>query len=95
MEQNNKHDLFKKRWDRFRKMGAIKYGLFLGALYASTLFLVSILYDFNQGDLPFSKISTYINGELLIKTATFFVFGVIFGVYHYKKSERKYKEGRF
>jgi hypothetical protein len=95
MEQNEKHNLFKKRWDRYRKMGAVKYGVFLGSLYALTLLLVSLLYDFNEGDLPFSEILTYIDGQLILKTTFFFVFGIAFGIYHFRKSETKYKANNF
>lgn len=90
---SEKNELFKKRWERYRKMGSLKYSLFLASLYASTIFVVSLLFDYNEGDLPFQEIFTYINGDLLIKTGTFFVFGILFGYYHYRKSERKYKEG--
>ena len=93
MEKSERQLLFKKRWERYRKMGAVKYGMFLGSLYAVTLFVISILYDYNEGDLPFSEISQYINGELLLKTGFFFVFGIAFGIYHFRKSERKYKDG--
>ncbi|MBN2668935.1 MAG: hypothetical protein JXR60_06885 [Bacteroidales bacterium] len=87
----DKHELFKKRWERYQKMGAIKYGLFLGFLYAFVLFSVSLLFDFKNGDLPIDQILTYINTELLLKTGFFLVFGFLFGLYHFKKSQKKYQ----
>jgi hypothetical protein len=88
-----RQELFKKRWKRYQKMGPVGYGLFLGCLYAFVLFSISVLYDYNQGDLPFEEIATYINGELLIKTGVFFVFGLVFGIYHFRKSQRKFNNG--
>ena len=90
---NDKDKLFKKRWDRFRKLGAYKYGLFLALMYSVTVVLVSLLWDFREADIPFSEITTLIDKDLIIKTVTFFAFGLIFGVYHYNKSEKKYKDG--
>ena len=90
---SEKNELFKKRWERYRKMGSLKYSLFLGSLYAFTIFIVSLLFDHNEGDLPFAEILTYVSVDLLVKTGTFFFFGILFGYYHFRKSERKYKEG--
>jgi hypothetical protein len=88
-----KQELFNKRWSRYQKMGPVGYGLFLGALYAGVLFSISLLYEHNEGDLPLAEITTYINGELLIKTGVFFVFGLLFGIYHFKKSQKKFNNG--
>ncbi len=88
-----KQELFKKRWKPYQKMGAVGYGLFLGTLYAAVLFSVSLLYDYKQGHWAFAEIHNYIDGQLLIKTAVFFIFGLLFGIYHFRKSQRKFNKG--
>ena len=91
--QDDKHELFKKRWERSRKMGVYKYSLFLALIYSATVVFMSLLWDYKDSNLPFSEILTFFDKDLTIKTGTFFALGIIFGFYHFKKSEMKYEEG--
>jgi len=90
MDEKQAHLLFKKRWERFRKLGLIKYSLFLAILYSGTILFTSIIFDYIKGKQAISEIFTFIDQTLLIKTLVFFTLGLIFGIYHYKKSEKKY-----
>ncbi len=87
---NDREQLFAKRWEFYRKQGKIKYAIFLALLYSGTVFFISIGFDFVKSDLSFSEIGVFISNELIIKTVVFFALGIIFGYYHFNKSEKKY-----
>lgn len=65
----------------------------LALIYSLTVLSISLLWDYKDSELPFSEIFSFFNTDLAIKTGTFFVFGIVFGIYHFKKSEKKYQEG--
>ncbi len=90
VDERERQELFAKRWEAYRKHGKVKYAIFLALLYSGTVFFVSVGWDFFHAELPFSEIGTFISNELLIKTVVFFVLGIVFGLYHFKKSEKKY-----
>jgi len=93
MENRETNELFQKRWQKYKKMGMYKYALFLAVIYALTVLLAGLLWQYREANIPFSEILTLIDNSLLIKTGTFFAFGLAFGIYHYKKSEKKYMDG--
>ena len=90
MDPQEKHELFKQRWLKYQRYGMTKYALFLAILYSTTVFSISVLFDFTKSDVPFSEILSFVDNTLLLKTTVFFFFGLVFGIYHYKKSEKKY-----
>ena len=93
MNNNETTELFKKRWEKYRKMGAYKYALFLASMYAATVLFVSVFWDYSQSELENPEILSFITKDVWIKTGTFFAVGLAFGFYHFKKSEKKYHDG--
>ncbi len=93
MDNNETNELFQKRWEKYKKLGMYKYALFLGTIYALTVLIAGLLWQFKQVNIPFSKIFSLIDQALIIKTISFFAFGLAFGIYHFRKSEKKYKNG--
>ena len=90
MDSQEKHELFRQRWVKYQKFGIVRYALFLALLYSLTVFSISVLFDFSKAYISLSEIFSLVNNTLIIKTIVFFFFGIIFGKYHYKKSEKKY-----
>ena len=90
MNLHDKHELFKKRWLPYQKHGIVKYSIFLGLLYAFTIILFAVLFKIINTDHNLSEIDWLADQTLILKTIVFFFVGIIFGIYHYKKSERKY-----
>ena len=90
MDLQDKHELFKKRWLHYRKYGVVKYAIFLGLLYSFTVLFVGVLFNFIKTDDTLSDIVWLMDKELALKSIVFFFVGLVFGIYHYKKSEKKF-----
>jgi len=90
MDLQEKHELFKKRWLPYRKYGLVKYSIFLGLLYSFTVLSVGVLFNFIKTDDTLSDLNWLADKTLLLKSIVFFFVGIVFGIYHYKKSERKF-----
>ena len=93
MDKNETNEIFQKRWEKYKRLGMYKYALFLGAIYALTVLIAGLLWQFKQENIPFSDILTLIDKAPVIKTISFFTFGLVFGIYHFRKSEKKYENG--